>query len=191
MPSSKFTYDQQSGAPSSVVKEEQIEYGFIGKLQNLKYEYRADIRDRASLERNFREKFEALNRVHLTDGEFARLLDEIVTPDVFAAVFEDGELDSAATVKESLTVQTEGSREVQRTLTLYNLDAILAVGYRVRSPRGVQFRRWASSVSGGSPGRRGAQAAMSSAWVLVWCGCRAQCGQQFCQLPCRLAGGEP
>lgn len=85
MPSSKFTYDQPSGAPSPVVREEHIEYGFIGKLQNLKYEYRADIRDRASLERNFREKFEALNRVHLTDGEFARLLDEIVTPDVFAA----------------------------------------------------------------------------------------------------------
>ena len=61
-------------------------------------------------------------------------------------LFEDGELDTAATVKESLTVQTEGSREVQRKFTLYNLDAILAVGYRVRSPRGVQFRRWASTI---------------------------------------------
>jgi len=61
-------------------------------------------------------------------------------------VFADGELDPAATVKESLTVQTEGSRQVSRSLTLYNLDAILAVGYRVRSPRGVQFRRWASTV---------------------------------------------
>ena len=61
-------------------------------------------------------------------------------------IFEDGELDSAATVKESLTVQTEGNREVRRTVALYNLDAILAVGYRVRSPRGVQFRRWASTV---------------------------------------------
>ena len=61
-------------------------------------------------------------------------------------IFHDGELDPAATVKESLTVQTEGSRKVQRTVTLYNLDAILAVGYRVRSPRGVQFRRWASTV---------------------------------------------
>lgn len=61
-------------------------------------------------------------------------------------VFEDGELDAAATVKESLTVQIEGSREVQRPVTLYNLDAILAVGYRVRSPRGVQFRRWASTI---------------------------------------------
>jgi len=61
-------------------------------------------------------------------------------------IFADGELDPKATVKESLTVQTEGSREVRRSVTLYNLDAILAVGYRVRSPRGVQFRRWASTV---------------------------------------------
>lgn len=61
-------------------------------------------------------------------------------------IFEDGELQQAVTVKESLTVQTEGDREVQRPVTLYNLDAILAVGYRVRSPRGVQFRRWASTV---------------------------------------------
>ena len=61
-------------------------------------------------------------------------------------IFEDVELDAEATVKDSLTVQTEGSPVVQRTLTLYNLDAILAVGYRVRSPRGVQFRRWASTV---------------------------------------------
>ena len=61
-------------------------------------------------------------------------------------IYEDGELATEATVKESLTVQTEGKREVQRSLTLYNLDAILAVGYRVRSRRGVQFRRWASTV---------------------------------------------
>ena len=61
-------------------------------------------------------------------------------------IFLDGELDEGTTVKESLTVQTEGGRQVRRTLTLYNLDAILAVGYRVRSPRGVQFRRWASTV---------------------------------------------
>ncbi len=85
MPSSKLTYDVPSAAPRLGVKEEQVEHGFIGKLQNLKYEYRFDIRDRAALERNFREKFEVLNRVHLSDGEFARLLDEIVTPDVYTA----------------------------------------------------------------------------------------------------------
>ncbi len=85
MPSSKSTYGPPSEAPNRVVKEEHIEYGFIGKLQNLKYEYRGDIRDRAALEKNFREKFEALNRVKLTEAEFARLLDEIVTPDVYTA----------------------------------------------------------------------------------------------------------
>lgn len=85
MPSPKQTYGPPRASPSLGVKEEQLEYGFIGKLQGLKYEYRPDIRDRASLERNFREKFEALNRVHLSDGEFARLLDEIVTPDVYTA----------------------------------------------------------------------------------------------------------
>jgi hypothetical protein len=61
-------------------------------------------------------------------------------------IFEDGELTTEATVKESLTVQTEGNREVTRTLTYYNLDLILAVGYRVRSPRGVEFRRYASTI---------------------------------------------
>jgi hypothetical protein len=52
-------------------------------------------------------------------------------------IYKDGELDPVATVKDSLTVQIEGGREVRRMVTLYNLDAILAVGYRVRSPRGV------------------------------------------------------
>jgi type I restriction enzyme R subunit len=65
--------------------ESQIEERFIGKLTELKYEYRPDITDRAALEKNFREKFEALNRVRLTDAEFARLLDGIVTADVFTA----------------------------------------------------------------------------------------------------------
>lgn len=61
-------------------------------------------------------------------------------------IYEDGELVREATTEESSVVQKEGEREVKRPLTLYNLDAILAVGYRVRSPRGVQFRRWASTV---------------------------------------------
>ena len=58
-------------------------------------------------------------------------------------ILADGEL-TEATVKESLTVQTEGKRQVRRATTLYNLDLILAVGYRVRSPRGTQFRQWAT-----------------------------------------------
>lgn len=65
--------------------ESRIEQALIEKLVELKYTHRPDIRDRASLETNFRRHFEVLNRVHLTDSEFARLLDSIVTPDVFAA----------------------------------------------------------------------------------------------------------
>jgi type I restriction enzyme, R subunit len=65
--------------------ESQLEQELIAKLLDLKYIHRADIRDRAALEANFREKFQALNRVTLTDTEFARLLDEIVTADVFTA----------------------------------------------------------------------------------------------------------
>jgi len=61
-------------------------------------------------------------------------------------IYQDGELIREATAEESSVVQIEGNREVRRPVTLYNLDAILAVGYRVRSPRGVQFRRWASTV---------------------------------------------
>ncbi len=65
--------------------EQHIEQSFIGTLTGLKYEYRPDITDRSALEKNFRDKFEALNRVRLTDTEFARLLDAIVTPDIFTA----------------------------------------------------------------------------------------------------------
>ena len=67
------------------LRERQIEELLVDKLVGLKYAHRQDIRDRASLEANFRQKFEALNRVSLTDGEFQRLLDEIVTPDVYEA----------------------------------------------------------------------------------------------------------
>ncbi|NOT64287.1 MAG: type I restriction endonuclease subunit R, partial [Acidobacteria bacterium] len=65
--------------------EQEIEQSLIEKLGELKYSYRPDIRDRAALDKNFREKFEALNRVNLTDGEFQRLLEQIISPDVFAA----------------------------------------------------------------------------------------------------------
>ena len=61
-------------------------------------------------------------------------------------IYEEGELTREATTEDSSVVQIEGEREVQRPLTLYHLDAIMAVGYRVRSARGVQFRRWASTI---------------------------------------------
>lgn len=67
------------------MNEQQIEQALISKLQDLKYIYRPDIHDRASLEKNFREKFEALNRVNLTPNEYDRLMEQIVTPDVFLA----------------------------------------------------------------------------------------------------------
>ncbi len=65
--------------------EQELEQALIGKLTDLKYTYRPDIRDRAALEGNFRDHFQSLNRVQLTDGEFNRLLDEIISPDVFSA----------------------------------------------------------------------------------------------------------
>lgn len=60
-------------------------------------------------------------------------------------IFEEQELLPEATVKESLTVQKEGKREVKRSISFYNLDLILAIGFRVRSPRGTQFRQWATT----------------------------------------------
>ena len=62
------------------------------------------------------------------------------------AIFEDSELEEEATVNYQLTVQNESGRQVSRTIAFYNLDMILAIGYRVRSIRGVQFRQFASTV---------------------------------------------
>jgi len=61
------------------------------------------------------------------------------------AIFKDNELDSS-TVNYQLTVQNEGGRNIERNVAYYNLDMILAIGYRVRSPRGVQFRIYATTV---------------------------------------------
>ena len=59
-------------------------------------------------------------------------------------ILADGELDSDSTVKKYLTVQTEKDRQVRRNIRFYNLDMILAIGYKVRSERGTQFRIWAT-----------------------------------------------
>ncbi len=61
-------------------------------------------------------------------------------------ILEEGELPTLATVKEYLTVQTEGKRQVERSVEHYSLDMILAVGYRVRSGRGTAFRQWATAT---------------------------------------------
>jgi len=68
-----------------MIKESEIENALIQKLIDLKYIYRPEITDRKSLEQNFRNKFEKLNLVHLTDSEFLRLREEIISPDVFSA----------------------------------------------------------------------------------------------------------
>ena len=60
-------------------------------------------------------------------------------------VFKEGELSKDSTVKEYLTVRTEGKRQVKRLLSYYNLDVIISVGYRVKSKRGTQFRVWANN----------------------------------------------
>ncbi|HQJ33463.1 MAG TPA: RhuM family protein, partial [Anaerolineaceae bacterium] len=59
-------------------------------------------------------------------------------------IFSEGELDPEATIRNFRIVQKEGEREVTRQIDYYNLEMILAVGYRVKSHRGTQFRRWAT-----------------------------------------------
>jgi type I restriction enzyme R subunit len=68
-----------------MTKEVQIEGSLISKLSDLKYTFREDIRDRVTLEQNFRQKFQLLNRVNLSDAEFMRLRDEVINADVFSA----------------------------------------------------------------------------------------------------------
>jgi hypothetical protein len=84
--------------------------------------------------------------VWLTQAEIAELFQ--TTPQNVTthlrAIYVEKELDVAATCKESLQVQFEGKRTIQRNLKFYSLNAILAIGYRVRSPRGTQFRKWAT-----------------------------------------------
>jgi len=83
--STDVIYPQAPESRAFLVREEDIEAAFIAKLCELKYTHRTDITDRASLEKNFRQKFEELNHVRLSDAEFARLLVEIVSDDVFTA----------------------------------------------------------------------------------------------------------
>ena len=73
---------------------------------------------------------------------FAR--DKSVISRHISNVFEEGELERGGTVAKFATVQEEGGRQIRRDIEYYNLDVIISVGYRVKSPRGVQFRRWAT-----------------------------------------------
>lgn len=87
--------------------EQQIEVEFIEKLRDLKYTYREDIRDKATLEANFKQHFERLNRVKLSDSEYARLRDSIITADVFTA---------AKTLREINTFKRDDDTPLQYTL---------------------------------------------------------------------------
>lgn len=85
MANSEHLYPIASDDPPKLLKESALESWFIEQLKDLKYVYREDIRNRKALEDNFRVKFEALNQVNLSDAEFGRLLDDIVTEDVYTA----------------------------------------------------------------------------------------------------------
>jgi|GEM_PF-3173336 len=61
-------------------------------------------------------------------------------------IYQSGELEEFTTTEESSVIQKEGNRQVQRKIKIYNLDAIISVGYRVNSKRGIQFRIWASRI---------------------------------------------
>ena len=89
------------------MREIEIENDLLRKLRELKYQYRADIRDLETLKKNFRGHFENLNRVKLTDAEFARLIEEIVTPDVFSA---------ARRLREKNTLEREDGTPLDYTL---------------------------------------------------------------------------
>ena len=86
----------------------------------------------------------------LTQAEIAALYQ--ITPQSVTqhirAIYRENEISEAATCKEFLQVQTEGGREVRRQLKHYALPMIIAVGYRVRSTRGTQFRQWATRTLG-------------------------------------------
>ncbi|UWQ61993.1 hypothetical protein K3723_14220 [Leisingera caerulea] len=89
------------------MKENELELDLLRKLQDLKYEYRNDIRDLDGLKSNSRDHFENLNRVKLTEAEFSRLLEQIITPDVFAA---------ARMLREKNTLEREDGTPLDYTL---------------------------------------------------------------------------
>ena len=83
-----------------------------------------------------------------TQAEMAKVFD--VTPQNITLhlrnIFKDGELDARSTCKDSLQVQKEGGREIKRKVKVYNLDAMIAVGYRINSVVGTKFRQWATKT---------------------------------------------
>lgn len=106
--------------------ESQLEQMLVEKLRSLKYEVRDDIRDRASLEKNFRQKFQTLNHVRLEDGEFDRLLGEIVTPDVCTAAHtlrNSFALDDGAPLKYTLANIDDRCKNSYEVVSQLRIDA--------------------------------------------------------------------
>ena len=86
--------------------------------------------------------------VWLTQQQMADLFDSSI-PNISTHInniYSEKELKKLATIKESLIVQNEGDRTIQRTITYYNLDVAISVGYRIKSKRGTHFRQWATKI---------------------------------------------
>lgn len=94
------------------------------------------------------EVYYAGENIWLTQKRIAKLLD--CSSDNVSLhlknIYKEEELDEKATTEDFSVVQKEGEREVERTLTFYSLEAVIAVGYRVNSERGTQFRQWATGI---------------------------------------------
>jgi len=115
--------------------EQQIELDLIAKLCDLKYTYRPDIRDRTALEANFRAKFEAINQVRLTDSEFQRLRDSIVTDDVYNAAKTPRNINSF-----------ERDDGIQLNYTLVNNPGLVQERLRSHQPATHQHRKQPSPL---------------------------------------------
>lgn len=90
----------------------------------------------------------AEENIWLTQKKIAELFD--TTPQNITQhlknIYLEGEIDQEVTCKDFLQVQKEGNREIKRNASMYSLEAIIAVGYRVSSERGTQFRQWATGI---------------------------------------------
>ena len=86
--------------------------------------------------------------VWLTQGQLVTLFQSSKAniSEHISNIYEQGELKKAATVRKFRTVQQEGNRMVTRTKTFYNLDAIISVGFRVNTMKGIEFRQWANGI---------------------------------------------
>ena len=119
----------------------------MNKLQTLDRQNKSDmvIYNDGELELNVSVENET---VWLSQSQLCELFgrDKSVVSRHIRNIFSDGELEKSSTVAKNATVQFEGGREILREIEYYNLDVIISVGYRVKSPKGVRFRQWATSV---------------------------------------------